>query len=438
MSGIVSLIVLLLLTLLNAFFAMSEIAIITLNDAKIERMAGGGHKGAMKIELLTANSSSFLATIQVGVTFAGFLSSASAATSFAGDFGALLSKLSFMSDAAAKTAATVIITLLLAFFNLVFGELVPKKIGMQKAESISFAVGGTLLFIKRAFTPFVWLLTVSTNGISRLIGIDPNKEESTVTEEEILMMVDVGGQKGVIEQSEREMIENIFEFDDTTASEIMSHRTEIVGVENTDDIMTITQSAIETGYSRIPVYEGDIDTIVGIIYVKDLLKYVGTTDIDDISIGDLMREPYYIPEGKKLSSLFSEMTAKKIQMAVVVDEYGGTAGVVTMEDLIESIFGSIQDEYDNEEEEISQVSDNCFTVDGATSVDEVSELIGEQIPDGDYDTVAGYIVSVIGRIPARGDRPSVNVGKSTLTVELVEDRRISKVLVVKGGADTNI
>lgn len=418
-----------ILTLLNAFFAMSEIAIITLNDTKIRKLAEGGHKAASKVVKLTKDSSGFLATIQVGVTLAGFMSSAFAASTFAGYLQPVFVKLG-MNPSLASTLATIIITIILSFFTLVFGELVPKKIGMQRAERISYRIVDILLFIGKIFKPFVWLLSVTTNGVTRLIGLDPFAEEETMTEEEILMMVDVGGEKGVIEETERDMIANIFEFGDTTASEVMTHRTEIAAVENTETVADIVRLAMDEGFSRIPVYEEDIDTILGVVYVKDLLKYVVQGDSSNISVTELMRPVYFIPESKRLDNLFSEMTEKKVQMAIVVDEYGGTAGIITMEDLIESILGSIQDEYDDEDEEIAQVSDNCFTVDGTTLIDEVSDLIGVELPEGDYDTIAGYIVTSLERIPDEDEHPAVTFGPATFTVEEVEDRRISRIMII--------
>ncbi len=422
--------VLVILTMVNAFFAMSEIAIITLNDAKIEAMAERKHKGAQNVLKLTRDSSGFLATIQVGVTLAGFLSSASAANAFTAKLSGVLDNISFISPGAATTLSTVIITVILSYFSLVFGELVPKKIAMAKAESISFKIVGILLFFKAAVKPFVWLLTKSTNAVSRLFGIDPDYDERTVTAEEILMMVDVGGEKGVIEENERDMIANIFDFGDTTASEVMTHRTEVVAVENTASIDDLVALTVETGRSRIPIFEEDIDTILGIIYVKDLLQYVGKKEVADLRLTDFMRDAYYIPEGKNLSELFEEMTSKKIQMAVVVDEYGGTAGIVTMEDILESIVGNIQDEYDNEDEEYSLVSENTYTVDGTMPIDEVSDLIDFELPEGDYDTLAGLLVSELGYIPKKTDHPTVTIGRVSLTVEEVEDRRISRVLIV--------
>ncbi|MBE6765378.1 MAG: HlyC/CorC family transporter [Ruminococcaceae bacterium] len=435
MSPILSLVVLLLLTAVNAFFSMSEIAIITLNDTKIKKLAEDGHKAAAKIVRLTKDSSGFLATIQVGVTFAGFLSSAVAASNFAAMLGEVFAKIPGINLSVANSVATVIITLLLSFFNLVFGELVPKKIGMQKAERISFRIVGILLFVGKIFKPFVMLLSATTNLVAKLFGVDPDYHEKTVTEEEILMMVDVGGEKGVIEESERDMIANIFEFDDTTASEIMTHRTEVIAVENTDSLTDIANTAIEEGVSRIPVYEDDLDTILGIVYVKDLLRYVGHHDTSNIKPTDIMRPAFFIPESKRLADLFSEMTEKKIQMAVVVDEYGGTSGIITMEDLLESIVGNIQDEFDNEDEDISKVSDNCFTVDGTTPIDEVTDMIGVELPEGDYDTIAGYIVTELGRIPKNGEHPVITFGSATLTVETVEDQRIAKVMVLVNKED---
>ena len=429
--------ILAILILINAFFAMSEIAIISLNDNKIKKLAEDGHKKAAKIIKLTSDSSGFLATIQVGVTLAGFLSSASAAQSFSEMLSGALQKLlgDGVSLSLINTVSTVLITIILSYFSLVFGELVPKKIGMQKPEPISFAIIDFLLFVRRIFSPFVKFLSFSTNLVVRMFGINPETLERTVTEEEILMMVDVGGEKGVIEESEREMIENIFEFGDTTASEVMTHRTEIQAIENTASFTDLIQLSVDEGYSRIPVFEEDLDTILGIIYIKDLLGYIVNDLPPSLKITDFMRPAYFVPECKKLSELFKEMGEQKISLAFVVDEYGGTSGIVTMEDILESIVGNIQDEFDNEDEEISMVSDNCFTVDGTTSVNEISDLIGTDLPEGDYDTIAGYIVSVLGRIPTPDEHPSITFENITFTVEVVDERRIAKVLIVRNPAD---
>lgn len=427
-NALLSILLLILLVLVNAFFAASEIAVITLNDNKIKKMAEDGNKKAAKVLKLTSNSSRFLATIQVGVTLSGFLTSASASQSFAGKLAGALSFLP-LSQNIIYGVSTVFITILLSYFSLVFGELVPKKIAMQRAEELSFKFIGILNGTSAVFRPFITFLTFSTNVVLKMLGFDPNSSEETVTEEEILMMVDAGEEKGVIGENAKDMISNIFDFSDITVNEIMTHRTEMVAVEDTARVEDVVNLSIENGYSRIPVYNEDLDNILGIIYVKDLLKYVGSQFSEEIKLTDLMRSAYYVPESKRCSSLFTEMTERRTQIAIIVDEYGGTEGLVTMEDLLESIVGNIQDEYDHEEEEIHKVSENKFTVDGATNIDEISDLVGIDLPEGDYDTIAGLVVEKLGRIPNPDEHPGITVQNLTLTVESVEDRRIAKILI---------
>ena len=242
------------------------------------------------------------------------------------------------------------------------------------------------------------------------------------------MMVDVGGEKGVIEDVQKEMINNIFEFDDLDAGDIMTHRTDMTAVDVNDPIMDVVKTAIESGYSRIPVFDDDPDNIIGIIYVKDLLRYIGT-DLPKHTMRKIMRTPMYVPESKSCGDLFKEMTSQHTQMAVVVDEYGGTAGLVTLEDIIEAIVGNIQDEYDDEEEEISKINETTFTIDGLTDIDELDEIIGKDLPEGDYDTIAGYIISRLGYLPKQGEHSEVMFENIRFTVLEVENRRIEKVKV---------
>ena len=431
-SIILKVVLLFILTLLNAFFAMSEIAIISLNDAKIDKMAEDGHKKARQVKKLTENSSNFLSTIQIGVTLAGFLTSATAAQSFA----------VMLTNALAKTAvanvvplglisgvSTVLITLITSYFSLVLGELAPKKIAMQKSEQVSFAVVPVLLFVSKVCKPFVKVLSVSTNAVVRLCGMDPNADEEEVTEEEIRMMVDVGQEKGVIEDVQKEMINNIFEFDDIDVADIMTHRTDMACVEIADSLQDIIQLSIDEGYSRIPVYAEDPDNVVGVVYIKDLLKYIGTSLPKSKGLKDVMREAYFVPESKRCGALFSEMTEKHIQMAIVVDEYGGTAGLVTLEDIVEAIVGNIQDEYDNEDEEISKINETTFTIDGITDLEEVEEQIGVKFPEDDYDTLGGFIISRLGFLPQDGEMNTVEYENVRFTVLNVEERRIGRVKV---------
>lgn len=420
------------LIFINAFFAASEIAIISLNESKIRKMAEEGHKKAKMVLKLTEDSSNFLATIQIGVTLAGFLTSATAAQSmseplarwFVSLVPALGPHLSVISG-----VSMVIITLITSYFSLVLGELAPKRIAMQRAEALSFRVIGILRAVAAVTRPFVKLLSVSTNLVVRLFGIDPHADEENVTEEEIRMMVDVGEEKGVIEGVQKDMINNIFEFDDLTAEEIMTPRTDVASLDVEDGIAEALRIGVDEGYSRLPVYEDDIDHIIGVLYIKDLLPYVGQPIPKDISIRHLIRDTYFVPGTKKCGGLFSEMTEKRIQLAVVVDEYGGVAGIVTMEDLLESIVGNIQDEFDHEEEEITQLSENAFEVDGSLGMEDLGELLDMVFPEGDYDTVAGFLMDRLGRIPEEGEEPVVAYENVVFTVKRVDDRRIELVHV---------
>ena len=422
--------VLFLLILVNAFFAMSEIAIISLNDNKIDKLAEEGDKKAAQIKKLTENSSNFLSTIQIGVTLAGFLTSASAADSFSPILSdAVAPLIPAIPRSVIETVSLILITIIISYFSLVFGELAPKKIAMQKSEKVSYKVVGFLLGFMKVTKPFVKILSHSTNGIVRLFGIDPSADEENVTEEEILMMVDVGEEKGVIENAQAEMINNIFEFDDIDAGDIMTHRVDMTAVEADEPVSEVIKVAINDGYSRIPVFDDDPDNIIGIVYIKDLLTYIGKELPTDKSIREVMREAYFVPETKKCGELFTEMSEKRIQIAIVVDEYGGTAGLVTLEDIVESIVGNIQDEYDEEDAEIAKINDNTFTVDGTTNLDEIDELIGADIPEGDYDTLAGFIISNLGYLPKDGDMDIVTYDNLKFTVLSVEDKRISKVRI---------
>lgn len=433
-SILMPILVLFLLILVNAFFAMSEIAIITLNNNKIARMAEDGDKKARQVVKLTANSSHFLSTIQIGITLAGFLASASASRAFVDRLADLINKIPFVGSSDSWKSVVsgfslVAITLIVSYFSLVLGELAPKRIAMQIPEKVSFRSIGILLFIAAVAKPLVKILSFSTNLIVRLFGFDPNASQELVTEEEIRMLVDVGGERGVIEEVQKEMINNIFEFDDIDVSDIMTHRTNIFAVEANDPMEDLIKIAIEEGYSRIPVFDDDPDNIIGIVYVKDLLKFIGNDMPEENTLRSIMRKAYYIPETKRCGELLKEMTTSHVQMAVVVDEYGGTAGLVTLEDLLEAIVGNIQDEYDNEAEEISKIDENTFTVDGITDIDEVEELFGIHIPEGEYDTLAGFVISLLGFLPQDQDMNVVEHENLRFTVLKVEERRIEKIKV---------
>jgi len=414
----------------NAFFSMSEIAVISLNITKMERLAAEGSRRAKNILRLTKNSGRFLSMIQIVVTLAGFLASAAAASRFSPPLLRWLERITPEGlHGILGGAVTFLITLMISYVTLVLAELVPKRLAMKYPERISLRVAGTLNLCAALLRPLVWAVSASANGVLRLLGIDPNADDEAVTEEDIRMLVDAGGEKGVIEEAQQEMIHNIFEFDDIDVGDIMTHRTDIVGIEVDEPLERVVEASIAEGCSRIPIYEDDLDNILGIVYIKDLLCYIGKGLPGETCLRDVMREAYFVPETKRCGELFKEMTAKRIQIAVVVDEYGGTAGLVTLEDALEAIVGSIRDEYDDEEDEISKIDESTFLLEGITDIEEVSELTGVALPDGEYDTVAGFVISRLGFLPKAGDHPVVEYKHLRFTVEEVEDKRVSAIKV---------
>ena len=425
------------LILINSFFAASEISIVSLNHNKLKKLSEDGNNKAKLLMKFVSKPTSFLASIQVGITLSGLLASAVASETFADPISKIFAH-SAVSPSLVKILVIAIITIILSYFTLVFGELVPKRIAMQHSEEVALSVATVLSIVSRVLQPFVVFLSFSTNVIVKLFGVDLTGERHNVTEEEIRMMVDVGEESGVIEENEKDMINNIFDFNDRSAGEIMTHRTDIFAVENTATLDEIVELGINEGYSRIPVFEDDIDNIVGIIYIKDLLKFISMKTKDEFDIKSIMHQPLFIPETKHCYELFSLLTGKKLHMAVVVDEYGGTAGIVTLEDLIELIVGNIQDEFDNEEEDYSMINETTFNIDGSTSLDEVSDLLDVDLPEGDYDTIAGLIIDILGTIPREGEHPSVTISDVTFTVEEVDERRIERVIAVKNIVDASL
>lgn len=423
------LIFLFILILLNAYFAATEIAFISLNDAKIEKQAKDGNKKAKQIQKMLKNPSKFLATIQIGITLAGFLSSAFASDAFAGMLAPVLNEwMPFISIATWQNISIVIITIILSFFTLVFGELVPKRLAMKYYEKISFATIGVIKGISVVTAPFVKLLTWSTNLVSKIFGVG-EQEDEIVTEEEIKMMVNQGEEKGSIEENEKELINNVFEFNDIIASEIMTYRTDIYAIEINEDVYEILDEIDEYKYSRIPVYEETIDDIKGILFLKDILKLVSTRK--EFKIADIMRDAYFVPESKPIDEIFAELQANKMQMAIVVDEYGGTAGLLTMEDILEELVGNIFDEYDDVEVEYKRLDNNTYLIDGSVSLYEMKKILDIELPEGDYETLSGYLIEKLGRLPEENEHPVIEDEHLTYKIEEYEDRRIKWVKVCK-------
>lgn len=425
-------VLILLFTSVTFFLHLSEAAVTSANISRVKQLEEEEDKKAIRLaELRSVYKPHFHASVRTVGAVSTFVIAALSLRFLYPRVSELFRTWGNMNDSAAGRTAMFCVALAVLSFYIINGKIIPRKIGIHRCETIAYSVSGVAVFLIKLLYPYIILLLGISNFVVKIFGVPAHADEKLATEDEILMMVDASGEKGVIEESEADMIANIFEFGDTTASEAMTHRTDVEALEYTSTVRQAVDFALQNGFSRIPVYKDDLDNIQGVLYVKDLLRFVGSPENCDTPIYLLMRPACYIPETKKLSELFGEMTETKVQMAVVVDEYGGTSGIITMEDLIESILGNIQDEFDNEDEEISQVSDNTFTIDGTTSVYEVSDLLDIELPEGDYDTLAGYIVSTLGRIPTENEHPTVTFENAEFTVEQVIDRRITKVRVVK-------
>lgn len=422
--------IIILLIFFNAFFAGNEIAFISLNDAKIEKMSKDGSKKAKKIKEMLVNPSKFLATIQIGITFAGFLSSAFASESFASKLAPILYKIIPQINLGTWNAISIIlITIILSYFTLIFGELVPKRLAMKHSEKIAFATIGVINGISIIASPFVKFLTFSTNIISKIFGVSETDEE-IVTEEEIRMMVDVGEEKGIIDAEEKNMINNVFEFNDKIVSEIMVPRTEIFAIDMEMTIAEVIEELAEDlRYSRIPVYEESIDNIRGIVYIKDILI---STKNKNTKIKKIMKEPHFVPETIAVDELFEDLRKNRKQIAIVIDEYGGTSGIVTMEDILEEIVGEIFDEYDKIEKNVEKIDANTFRFFGNIAIYEVENLMDIKIETGDYDTLSGFLVDKIGRIPTKKDKGlEIETKNAIFKIEEIQDKHIIKVKACK-------
>ncbi len=427
---IFSIVLALLCLLVASFCAAGSSAINFLSAPQVTKDAEEGDPKAKKLLKLVKWQDAPVSPLQAGLALFGFFGLCFCLFAFEGLLSGALSP-HISSNMLRSLLAFLIITLAYLVVFLIFGDLLPKKGARHNAKDFASRYAGLLWGLQGFAFPLLKFCAVIVNGLLRLCGIDPHILDDPVTEEEILQMVGEGEEKGVIEETERDMITNILDFKDTTAGETMTHRTDIVAVEDTASIAEVVEASVENGCSRIPVYHEDIDTVVGLCYIKDLLPYVGREVPEFIKITDLMRPAYFVPETKKCSQLFTEMTERKVQIAIVLDEYGGTAGLITLEDLVEDIVGNIQDEYDHEEEEIHRMSETEFTVDGTASIDEVSDMTDADLPEGDYDTIAGLVTEQLGRLPKNGEHPQVKVAGLTITVLEMEEQRIARLLVVK-------
>lgn len=410
------------LTMLNAFFAGAEMAVVSVNKNKIKMLGDQGNKNAALIQRLLEDSTGFLSTIQVAITFAGFFSSASAAT---GISQVLAERMHGWGIFYGEQISMVVVTIILSYFNLVFGELVPKRIALQKAETFSLFAVKPIYYISRVMAPFIKLLSLSTNGILRLIGMKTDNLEEEVTEEEIRSLLQAGRETGVFNEIEQDMITSIFLFDDKKAKEIMVPRQDIVAVNINDPLSSNLNEILDSKHSRIPVYENDIDNIIGILSMKDFMIEVNENSDKSIDIRSIMKYPFFVPENRKTDELFREMQENKIKMAILIDEYGGVSGLVTMENLIEEIVGDIHDEYDEVEEELIELESHVYRASGGILLYDLDKVLHKEIESA-CDTLSGYLMEQLGYIPDKNQLPIRLEADSVCYTILSMDGRVIK------------
>jgi len=427
MSNIVFVICLqLALIALNAVFACAEIAMISMNDTKLDKMASEGNKRAVRLQKLTSKPARFLATIQVAITLSGFLGSAFAAENFA---GLLTGWLGSLGISIPNSVSVLLITIVLSFLTLVFGELVPKQVAMRNAEKLALGMSGMISGISKLFAPLVWLLTASTNGVLRLMGIDPNAQPEEVSEEEIRMMVDAGNEKGTIDNEEREFIQNVFEFDNLPVEEIITHRTEVTFLYLEDSLETWDETISETRYTYYPICDETPDQIVGVLNTKTYFRMKNKTK--ETVMEQAVNEAYIVPESLKADVLFRNMKKAHEQFAVVLDEYGGMSGVITIKDLIEELVGDLEDDETEEEtaEPIVQLEENLWQAEGSVLLEELSEALGVSLESEEYDTLNGLVFHHLETTPEEDSQ--VELEGLLISVTEINNYQVAKAIIRK-------
>lgn len=408
----------LVLIALNAIFACAETALISIDDARLEKLAQSGDKRAKRLKALASEPSRFLATIQIAITLSGFLGSAFAADNFA----VLLTDWIVgiwpnVSASLVNTASVILITLVLSYFTLVLGELVPKNVALRNPEGIALGISGLITSISKVFKPIVWLLTASNNGVLRLMRIDPNAEEESVTEENIRMMVDVGSEKGAIDDDEKEFIQNVFEFDDLTAGEIATHRTDVEMFCLDDEPSEWEALMRRTSHSYYPVYRDDADDILGLISARE---YLLLNSRDRKSVEALVKPAYFVPDGVKADVLFKNMRASSHRLAIVLDEFGGFEGIITLNDIVAQLVGDLSDDAPD----IVKLSEDTWRISGTALIDDIAHELDVHIDEEDSDTLSGLIFSRLGAVPKDGSRFDIDIGRMHVTVTDVQEHRV--------------
>lgn len=419
------LIIIIILTFVNAFFASAEIAFVSINNSKVRRLAEEGDKKAKRVLALLEESDNFLATIQVAITFAGFLSSAQAATSFAIVFADILPDF-----AGAQTVATLVVTLILAYFTLVFGELFPKQVALQMPETIAMATSGVISFTQKIFKPFIWLLSASTGLLQRIVPIDFTEEEEKFTREEMRVIIEESRQSGSFDMDELDMMEGVLSLDTMVARGVMVPRTDTIMLDIDDPYEDNLNIIIDSPYSRIPIYKDDKDNVIGILHVKSLLKEASKFGFEKIDLMEIANAPMFVPSTIYTDDLLIEFQREQQHMAILIDEYGGVEGIVTMEDLLEEIVGEIDDESDvTTLGDIRVIDDFNYFINGAIAIDDFNHYFKANLEFDEVDTIAGYIIHHIGYVPDVNERVSIRVNDYVLTTSDIQNGRIYSVLL---------
>jgi putative hemolysin len=443
MGSLTEVVIVVALTLLAGIFVAAEIALVSLRRSRIAQLVDENRRGAARVRRLIEDPARFLAVIQIAITFIGFLSSAVAAVALTNGLADLIATVEWLKGSA-EAIALVIVTILVSLFSIVIGELVPKALALAFPDRTALLLAGPVDLLGRLLAPVVAVLTGLTRMIVRPFGADVTKE-AQITAEELKLIVERGGEEGVLEAEEEQMIHAVIELGESRVHEVMVPRIDIVGLDADVDLETAVDRIIEEGHSRLPVWEGSVDRVLGILYAKDLLPILRADSGERPTVRSLLRPPVFVPESMSIDDLLHEFQRRKVHLAIVGDEYGGTAGLVTIEDLLEEIVGEIQDEYDEEEEMVVHLDDDRVRMDGRASVDEIGDAwedldLEELLEDRDeYDTIGGLVFHRIGGVPKPGD--VVELDGLTITVESTDGRRVAKVLVHRersaGGADAD-
>lgn len=414
------------LILINAYFASAEMAIVSVNRNKVKVLAQEGDFKAKLILDFLENPNRFLSTIQVAITLAGFLASASAATGMADDIAVFLMKLHIPYP---TQAAVVLVTVVLSYFTLVFGELYPKRMALQHSLKIARFTVGSIIFISKITAPFVWLLSASVTMLLKITRQQTVNEQDGFSEDEVKSMVEVGQETGFLKEEGAKMINSIFAFDDKLAYEVMTPRTDVFTIDIEDPQEEYINELMELRYSRIPVFEDDSDNIIGILNIKDYLIAAWSNGFENINIRDILRKPYFVPESKNIDDLFRDLQNSKQHIAILIDEYGGFSGIVTMEDLVEEIMGDIADEFDDAEEYLTKLDDNTYILDGLISLYDLNDYLDLQLESENSETLGGFLLEKLGEIPEENlaEYPVIEVDNLCFKIEAVNDRRIEKV-----------